>query len=177
MKDLPSIIAILGLPGSGKTEAVHYVMEKYHWPKVYFGAITLNEVKARGLPLTPENEHIVREDLRARFGDEYYANKIIEEIDAISGVDAVMVESLYSWIEYKVLKQRYKDRLFMIAVFASPQLRYQRLASRPVRPLSPEQAQIRDIAQIENFTQGGPIAIADHTIINQGSVDELYDRA
>ena len=45
------ILAVVGLPGAGKTEAAKYVMEKTGWPKVYFGQITLDEVKSRGLEM------------------------------------------------------------------------------------------------------------------------------
>ena len=41
------------------------------------------------------------------------------------------------------------------------------------RPLSKEQAIARDFAEIENIEKGGPIAIADTTIVNKGKRDEF----
>ena len=59
------IVAILGMPGSGKTEAIEYLEAKYHFPKVYFGQITIAEVEKRGLAVNPINERNVREIGRA----------------------------------------------------------------------------------------------------------------
>jgi hypothetical protein len=33
---------------------------------------------------------------------------------------------------------------------------------------------LRDIAQIEQLEQGGPIAMADHIIVNEGSREEFF---
>ena len=51
--------------------------------------------------------------------------------------------------------------------------RYGRLENRPVRPLSAGEATGRDIAEIENLEKGGPIAIADHYIVNNGTKEDL----
>lgn len=168
-----TLIALLGMPGSGKTEVIEYLLSTRSWPKVYFGEITMEEIKRRGLPLNNENERIVREDLRLIHGKEYYAKKMIEKIDAMNA-PIVLVESLYSWTEYRVLKDRYDDALHTIAVIASPGVRYARLATRPKRPLSPEEAHKRDIAQIELLEQGGPIALADAYILNESNRETLY---
>ena len=45
-------------------------------------------------------------------------------------------------------------------------VRKQRLSSREVRPLTPEQVDSRDKAEIENLEKGGPIAKADYFILN-----------
>jgi dephospho-CoA kinase len=168
------LIALLGMPGSGKTEVIEYLQETRGWPKVYFGQITMDEIRERGLPFNNENERIVREDLRLLHGKEYYAKKIIEKIDAMQDSQVVLVESLYSWTEYRVLKERYGSALHTIAVIASPEVRYQRLSVRPKRPLTKEEAYKRDIAQIELLEQGGPIALADAYVPNEKDRDSLH---
>ena len=47
------------------------------------------------------------------------------------------------------------------------------MTTREVRPLTNEQAEARDIAEIENLEKGGPIAMADHFIMNAGSEADL----
>jgi dephospho-CoA kinase len=167
------IIAFLGLPGSGKTEAVTYLMEKYHWPKVYFGDVTFREMAKRGLDDTQANERLVREELRLQFGKDHYAKEVMAMIDAHKE-DVVLVESLYSWTEFQLLKRSYGERLVTIAVHARPQVRHARLVHRPLRPLTPDQATLRDVAQIEQLEQGGPIAMADHILVNEGSRDDFF---
>lgn len=167
------IVAILGMPGSGKSEAIRYLEKKYAWPKVYFGDVTFDEMKARELAVNEKNERMTREDLRARFGLDHYAKKVVEKIESISNVKTILVESLYSWEEYLVLKERFEDAMLTIAIHASPQTRHARLAKRPRRPLSAEEARSRDYAQIENLHQGGPIAMADRVVVNEGTMEEM----
>lgn len=167
------IIAILGMPGSGKSEVINYLIEKYKWPKVYFGQVTMDEVERRGLEINEKNERIVREDLRKNFGKTYYAEKIVEKIKKLKDCEIVLVESLYGWPEYLVLKNEFGNELSTVSIYASPLQRYSRLEKRPFRPLNSEEAQSRDYAQIEKLDQGGPIAMADYTIINEGSRENL----
>ncbi len=169
-------IAFLGMPGSGKTEATTYVQRKYSCPKVYFGQITLDEMKKRGLEPTQDNERVVREDLRDRFGEDYYAQEIVRRIESLEDVPTVLIESLYSWVEYEVLKKRFGDRFFAITIHASPATRYARLAQRKERPLDREKAEARDIAQLKRLEQGMPIALSDRVIENNGTVEELHKR-
>lgn len=167
------IIAILGLPGSGKTEAINYLMKKYNWPKIYFGEVTFDEMKKRNLEINEANERMVREDLRQKFGKEYYAEQMIIKIQNLAD-EHILVESLYSWQEYQLFKKAFGDQFLTIAIYSSTATRYSRLAKRELRPLTSEEARSRDYAQIENLTQAGPIAMADFTIINESSLDELY---
>jgi len=51
--------------------------------------------------------------------------------------------------------------------------RYARLADRVERPLTTEEAASRDEAEIKNINKSGPIAMADFTILNEGTIKEL----
>ena len=57
------IIAVVGMCGSGKTVATE-AFEKAGYKKVYFGAITMDALKERGLPINEQNERIIREELK-----------------------------------------------------------------------------------------------------------------
>ena len=168
------MIALLGMPGSGKTEAIEYIREKYDWPKVYFGQVTFDELKRRGMEINPANERLVREDLRDRFGEDHYAKEVVKKIEALQDAPVVLVESLYSLNEYQVLKDMFGSALVTISIHAAPEVRYKRLATRPERPLTQEEASVRDIAQLKRLSEGGPIALANFVVVNEGSVDELH---
>lgn len=168
------IIAILGLPGAGKTEVINYLMKKFNWPKVYFGEVTFDEVKKRRLEINEKNERMVRENLREKYGRLHYASQVIKKIEALPFGTNVLVESLYDWKEYLFFKEKFGGEFITIAIYTSPETRYERLAKRPERPLTPEVAQSRDYAQIENIFQAGPIAMANYTINNEGTFKELY---
>ena len=82
-----------------------------------------------------------------------------------------MIDGLYSWEEYTFLKEYYGEKFIVVAVWASPETRYARLADREKRGLTREEATSRDKAEIENVNKGGPIAMADITILNEFSMD------
>lgn len=170
------IIAILGLPGAGKTEVIDYLMKKYSWKKVYFGDVTFDEMKKRGMEVNEKNERIVREDLRAKHGLLHYASQVVKKIEAMKNEEAILVESLYSWQEYLLFKEKFGDDFTAIAIYASPCVRYERLGKRLVRPLSLKEAQSRDYSQIENISQAGPIAMANFTVDNNQTLKELYSQ-
>lgn len=168
------IIAIIGLPGSGKSSAMAYLIKKLKCPKVYFGDVTFDEIKKRGLEINENNERMVRENLRNKFGLLYYTKQVIKKINLIKNANIILVESLYSWEEYLYFKNKFNDDFITIAIYASPKVRYKRLSKRPVRPLTTEEAQSRDYVQITNITQAGPIAMANYTADNNGNLQKLY---
>lgn len=169
------VLAFVGLAGAGKSTAVEYFTEK-GLPKVYFGGVILDAMTEAGIAITPENERKFREELRQKHGKDVVANRIVEQIRhlADAGQHRVIADGLYTWTEYKILKSAFPGELTVIAVVAPRHLRYHRLSQRPVRPLTSTEAYDRDHAEIENLEKGGPIAIADHYIINDGSI-ETFD--
>jgi len=173
---LKKIIATVGMCGSGKS-VVADCLERLGFYKVYFGGITLEEIKRRGLELNETNERMVREELRRVYGMAAFAILSLPAIEnGLRQGKRVLIDGLYSFSEYKALRDRFGEELLIIAVFTERLLRYKRLAQRPVRPLTPEQALARDISEIENLEKGGPIALADYTLMNNGLKTELFDQ-
>ncbi|MCF7820621.1 MAG: AAA family ATPase [Candidatus Pacebacteria bacterium] len=170
------LIAVVGLPGSGKTETIEYLKEKYNWPNIYLGEATFDRLKSEGLEITQPNEKMMREKIRQELGMAAYAILAMEKIEKKSvNHDIITLESLYSWEEYITLKEKYNDNFQVIAVYASPKIREERLKTRNLRPLKTTEEFIdRDYSQIINLKQAGPIARADYTIINESSLDDLH---
>jgi dephospho-CoA kinase len=168
------VVSIVGMAGSGKSEVAR-VFEGNGFKKVRFGDITDEEIKKRGLQLNEENERHVRQQLREAHGMAAYAKLNLPKIDVWLKSSNVVVDGLYSWEEYTLLKGRYGDNFHVVAVWASPRTRYKRLTKRLVRPLTVEEAAGRDIAELENTNKGGPIAMADFTIINETSLEGLKE--
>ncbi|MBN1160663.1 MAG: dephospho-CoA kinase [Dehalococcoidales bacterium] len=166
------VVAVVGMTGSGKSEVAGF-FRAGGFKIVRFGDITDAAVKEKGLPLTEENERPVREGIRKEHGMAAYAWLSTPRIDEALKTSSVVVDGLYSWEEYLYLKNSYGDRFFVVAVWSSPQDRYGRLTGRKVRSLSLKEAIGRDRAEIENLNKGGPIAMADFTILNTGSMSDL----
>jgi dephospho-CoA kinase len=175
------IVAVVGMCGSGKS-VVSDILVRRGFQYLRFGQITLDEVKRRGLPPTEENERPIREEFRRKHGMGAYATLNIPRFDELLAKGDVVGDGLYSWSEYKVLKERYGDRLVVLCVYAPPKMRYGRLDARvPAkedvalrhRRIAPEEAKARDYAEIEHIEKGGPIAMANYLIKNEGTKEEL----
>ena len=167
------IVAIVGMCGSGKSIASEYY-ENRGYKKVYFGGVTMEQLKKEGLDVTPENEKMMRERLRKEYGMAAYATLSLPKIEEYVKEDNVVLDGLYSWDELVVLKEKFKE-LVVISIVVDKEIRYNRLASREIRPFTNEEARIRDISEIENLAKGGPISYADYYILNNGDMD-LYQK-
>ncbi|MFC1937194.1 AAA family ATPase [Chloroflexota bacterium] len=166
------VVAIVGMAGSGKSE-VAGIFEESGFVRIRFGDITDREIENRGLELNEENERFIRELLRRQHGMPAYAELNLPRIDEALKHFNVVIDGLYSWEEYTFLKAYYREDFSVVAVWASPQTRYPRLSSRSNRRLTLEEATERDKTEIENLNKGGPIAVADFTIINESSLADL----
>ena len=166
------VVAVVGMAGAGKSEVAR-AFEKNGFTRIRFGAITDEEIEKRNLELNEENERAVREFLREKYGMAVYAQLSLPRIDETSKFSDIVIDGLYSWEEYIFLKKYYGEGLYLVAVWASPKTRYDRLTGRSDRRLTLEEAANRDKAEIENLNKGGPIAIADFTVINESSVKNL----
>src|SRR4030065_239294 len=111
------VVSIVGMAGAGKS-VVARVFEKAGFKRVRFGDITDEEVRKRGLNLNEQNERYVREQLRKEHGMAAYAILNLPRIDSLLKSSNVVVDGLYSWEEYMLLKQRYGNNFSVIAVWA-----------------------------------------------------------
>ncbi|MFI5460298.1 MAG: AAA family ATPase [Isosphaerales bacterium] len=169
----PVVIAVVGLPGAGKTEASARFV-KHQFVRVGFNDLFYEEFDRWGLERDENNEQLVRDGMRKKYGVTVLAERALPIIEqSVQGGKHVLIESLYAWLEYKLLKERLRERFQVLAIYAPPALRYARLTVRPERPYNVELARSRDCAQIESLQQAGPIAMADWTIQNTGTKEEL----
>ena len=165
-------VAVVGMCGSGKSVLCSYFTDM-GWSSVYFGGVAVSQLKKSGIPVNEANERQIREQLRRDLGMGAFAIILKDEIlDKLSRGNVVL-DGLYSWSEYVILKELLGDDLVILAVVTNSGIRKQRLQSRPVRPLTAEMVDSRDIAEIENSEKGGPIAKADYYVLNNGSEAEL----
>jgi dephospho-CoA kinase len=169
------VISIVGMAGSGKSEVAR-IFENNGFAKVRFGDITDEEISKRGLELNEENERYIRRQLRKEHGMSAYAKLSLSRIDYLLESKDIVVDGLYSWEEYTLMKGCYGADLYVVAVWSSPEERYDRLMKRQVRPLTMEEAVSRDIVEIEDTNKGGPIAMANFLIVNGSSLEDLKNQ-
>jgi dephospho-CoA kinase len=162
----PRSLALVGMPGAGKTLCAKHLEQRGYF-QYRFGSIIVDEVVHRGWTITPENERIVREEIRAKEGMDAIARRALPHLKtALASHHSVVIDGLYGFGEYKLLRQELGADMVVVAVLAPRWLRYSRLASRPERPLTASEAEARDYQEIEKLEKGGPIALADFYLHN-----------
>ena len=171
------IIALVGLAGSGKSSAVEYLTEK-GFPKIYFGGVIYKAMDEAGIEKTWDNQQQFREEIRRREGKDFVIKRVIKNIHDLinAGQNKIVLDGLYTWSEYKFLKHEFPGQVVVIAIVTPKYLRYQRMAKRIERPMQPHEVDQRDWSEIENLEKGGPIAIADYFIINDGSLEQVHQK-
>ncbi len=177
--DNVKILAIVGMSGSGKSVAVDYLTSK-GYPKVYFGGMIYKEMEKRGIARTEdgESEKRFREEIREQEGKDWVVRQVIAEAKDLiaAGQKRIVLDGVYSWTEYKILKREFPTNIVFIAIVTDKNLRYERVAKRPGRSFDAVAIRERDRSEIENLEKGGPIAAADYYILNNGTIDDANAR-
>ena len=169
---MKKIIAIVGMPGAGKSEASAFFTTK-NMQVLRFGSVIDDGLKEEKLVQNAESEKYYREKVRKELGMAGVAIKMMPKISAAIEEADVILDGLYSWEEYVYLKDVFPS-LTLLCIYAQPSLRYQRLAQRQYRAFSKEEARKRDRDEIEYLNKGGPIAMADYLVKNETSTEELH---
>ncbi len=179
------IICITGLCGAGKSVVSDFLVNQKQYQFLRFGQITLDEVKRRGLEPNEALEREIREGFRKKYGMAAFAILNLPKLDELIEKGNVVGDGLYSFEEYKVLKEHFGDKMSVIAVYSPPKLRYQRISERVMtaddkdlrnRSLTIEEAKKRDLAELENLNKGATIAMADYTIVNTRDKNYLLNQ-
>jgi len=167
------LLAIVGMPGAGKSVAADY-FKKRGFPVIRLGQITDDIIKERGLDNNNKTNKLVREELRRKFGMDAYIIKNIPKIKTeFSKNSVVVIDGMRSYEEYLSSVKNFKN-VFLLAVVADKQIRYQRLKRRKTRSnlSGPE----RDTQEVVNLNMGPTIALADAIVINNGTAADFEDR-
>lgn len=170
------LIAVVGMSGSGKGVATDYLEER-GWKKIYFGGVTYKLMAEAGIERTPDgkSEKDFRENLRKEYGSACYAKFLEPEIREGLVTSNVVLDGVYSWDEYKYLIEKFPE-LKVVCVVVDKDIRYKRVEVRRDRAFDREAIVNRDWSEIENIAKGGPIAIADYYLLNNGSMDDYMKR-
>jgi dephospho-CoA kinase len=169
------LIAVVGMTGAGKSSVVDYLTKK-GYPKVYFGGVIYDAMREAGVPQGEDNEKIFRNAIREREGKDFVIRRIIKQIRDLNnaGQHKVIVDGLYAWYEYQIMKHEFPGEVTFVGVVAPRHLRYKRVAARKERPQTPAESEKRDWNEIDDFQKGCPIAMADYFVMNDGDIEKLH---
>ncbi|MFA9288810.1 MAG: nucleoside monophosphate kinase [Weeksellaceae bacterium] len=170
-----TIIAVVGLPGSGKTETSQY-FRSLGLPIISFSDVVNKEIEKKGLPHTLEVHHQIRQGLREKYGFEAMAVLNKKKLTAkLKTNKMVVIEGMRSWEEYEYIQKEFKDvHVVIVALHTDKQKRYKRISKRQDR--SDLKGAKRDIDELINTHMGPTIAYADYVIKNNFSFEDLHNK-
>ncbi len=168
------VIIVVGMPGSGKS-TFSIVAKELGIHVINLGDIVREEVVRRGLEQNLENLLKVAKQLRETIGNDAIMKLAIPKIkEALTTHCIIVVDGVRSLDEVECLKKEVGVEIVVLAVYAPPKLRFQRLASRgrPGDPKTWEEFRKRDLEEL-SWGLGNIIALADIVIVNDSSYEKF----
>ncbi len=174
-KDKKTLITIVGLHGSGKTDTADFFKKK-KLPVISFGDIVNEYIDNNNMSHTEEVHRKMRNDIRTKHGKAGFAVLNFEKIkNAFKENMTVVVDGMRSWEEYLYLKEQLPNvKIYIPALYADKNLRYKRVKNRNKR--SNHYGKDRDLNEITETNLGPTIAYCDFLIKNNYSLEDLYDK-
>jgi dephospho-CoA kinase len=181
-------IAITGTIGAGKGTVVEYLQTK-GWRQYSARQILIQELRKDGLALTRDNMTTKAQELRKRYGPGYIIGELLKHAqeDAhkaktsspATPFTGAIIESVRAVGEVTLLRE-YAERVYLLAVDASIERRYQRIVARGSSTdhvtfekfVEDEQKEFNNKEPWSNNLKACIIA-ADFVIRNDGTVPEL----
>lgn len=174
-KKKKTLIAIVGLPGAGKTETAQFFKKK-GMPIITFGDVVNNYIDEHHLEHTGDVHKKIREELRRKYGMEAFALLNEEKIrQAFEQNMTIIIDGMRSWEEYIYLKNKFQEvNVYILVLHADKEIRYRRISKRKYR--SKLYGEGRDISELIGTNMGPTIAFADFLIKNNFSKEDLEDK-
>ena len=172
------IIGITGTLGAGKGTVVDYLVRERGFHHYSVRAFLLEKIRELELPENRDSMLLVGNRLRAEHGPSYAVDQLF--LRAMETGGNAVIESVRTTGEVASLRQ--KGRFMLLAVDADPKLRYERIVLR-----NSETDRVSFETFIENeqreSVSADPavpnlpacIRLADYVLMNNGTVEELYE--
>ncbi|MFX0035893.1 MAG: AAA family ATPase [Candidatus Hermodarchaeota archaeon] len=163
------VLAICGLPGSGKSTAIKAIEDL--GIVVTMGDIVRNETNKRNLKPTRNNIGKIATELRKTGGPAIIADKCVDLIKDLNE-EVIFVDGIRSLSEVNIFRQYWKFPI--VAIVVDEKRRFKRLISRGRSddPKTLEDLKERDKREI-NFGLDKVIEIANYMILNNSTIKDL----
>lgn len=166
------VIAVVALPGSGKSEAAA-VAEEIGIPVVTMGDVIRHACRERGLEVTEDNMGQVATSLREANGDAAIAEESIPLIQAKGEKhDTVLVDGIRGIAEVDRFKEVFGDEFSLVSIEVPFETRLERIQTRGRDPTAADAAALKRRDERElGYGMGKAMEDADLTIENTESLE------
>jgi len=162
------LIVTVGMPGSGKDELVG-VARSMGLATLKMGDLVRDETRRRGLPVTNANVARVASEEREKHGPAIWAQRAVPKLIETR----MLVDGCRSDTEVTVFRHNFGD-LFVLGIFASPETRHDRMASRGRADDGSALQEFYDRDRRElKWGIGNAFVVADGMLVNEGTLDEF----
>ncbi len=172
------IIGITGTDGAGKGTVVEYLVKQKGFTHYSSSGFVAEEIEKQGLEVTRNQLRLTANELREKYGNNFVVRQAFEKA-LEEKKELVVIESIRATAEAEFLKQQGG---ILLAVDADEALRYERVQERRS---AKDQVTFEQFAAHETLEKNDPnphgmqkakvIALADYTIFNNGSREELEE--
>lgn len=164
-------VIFCGMPGSGKSIGLT-VASSLGIPVIVMGDVIREEVALRKLQASPQSLGQIMIELRDQYGPAVVAERCIEKLQQVTSPH-IVIDGARSEAEISAFR-RVIDQVKVVAVHASPKIRFARLQERGREDdaLTEETFHERDVRELD-IGIGRVIAQADLVILNEDDPEEL----
>ncbi|MCU0860090.1 MAG: flagellar hook-basal body complex protein FliE [Thermoplasmata archaeon] len=163
------ILVTTGMPGSGKEEFLTCCQARGA-KVVRMGDVVRAKAKEFGLDSSDQSVGNLATEERKRYGKDVWAKRTIPFV----GGDLVVIDGARGMEEIRAFKNAFGEDLKIVAIHASPKVRFERLKAR-ARPDSPAKLsdfETRDRRELD-WGLGEVIALSDHMVDNSSTLEDL----
>ncbi len=122
------IIAFVGMPASGKSEAARIAAEM-GIPVINMGDVIRREVLRRGLEPNDSNTGMVATDLRKCEGMDAVSRRCVSQIRE-TGSELVVVDGVRGIAEVECFRREFGEGFVLISIYAPIEIRFSRVQKR-----------------------------------------------
>jgi dephospho-CoA kinase len=170
------VIGVTGRDGSGRDELVRYLNDRYGVSSISVGDIVREIADSENVESTRENLDDILKKYMEKFGDDYFINKVLEEIKS-NRRGHVAVSGIRTPKDVSVLRNGLDGDFVLVGVVVgNPSTRYERVRNRGEERDRIEYKEFlrRDLEEDTIFGLRETIREADIEIDNSGSLDEFH---
>jgi dephospho-CoA kinase len=172
------IIGVVGKIGSGKDEVLKYINARYGIPYISTGDLVRDLAKKEGVAPTRENLETISEQCFIQMGKGCFVKMVAEEIKK-KGWEVAGISGIRAPADVHILREIFRDTFILLRVeVTDPRLRFKRVLLRHEGrdPEKYEEFLVQDRSEEEVFHIHKTAAMADYTLKNDGTLDDLHRR-
>ncbi len=168
----PLIVALVGMPGCGKSTVADFFVKKHKAEKIHLGDFIWQWLARQGIRPSEETGNMASLYMWVEYGDIPLAKWTDEKIKK-SKAKIIVLDSLRTIEEARYFQLKYKDNFHVIAILTAPAIRLKRLQGRArFGELTKLEFRVRDREELR-LGVGDLIASANHYVNANGTIQSV----